>query len=105
MATVRIGLAQINPVVGDLTGNVARITAVMREAEDKGCDLLALPELAVTGYPPEDLLLRPSFIRESRAALDEVVARSGHCTTLVGVRRHGGRSGRGSRGGPRQRRW
>ncbi len=84
MPTIRVGLAQINPVVGDLTGNVERIAAVMAKADEQGCDLLALPELAITGYPPEDLLLRPSFVRDNLAALDEVVARSGRCVTLVG---------------------
>jgi NAD+ synthase (glutamine-hydrolysing) len=84
MPTIRVGLAQINTVVGDLTGNVARIVAAMADAEALGCDLLALPELAITGYPPEDLLLRPSFVRDNRAALDEVVAASARCVTVVG---------------------
>jgi len=84
MPTIRVGLAQINTVVGDLSGNVARITEVMAEAEASGCDLLALPELAITGYPPEDLLLRPSFVRDGLAALDEVVRASGRCVTVVG---------------------
>lgn len=84
MPTIRVGLAQINTVVGDLPGNVARVVEVMAEAEARGCDLLALPELAITGYPPEDLLLRPSFVRDNLAALDEVVAVSGRCVTVVG---------------------
>jgi NAD+ synthase (glutamine-hydrolysing) len=84
VATIRVGLAQINPVVGDLTGNVERILASMVQADANGCDVLALPELAVTGYPPEDLLLRPSFVRDNLAALDAVVARSGRCVTVVG---------------------
>jgi NAD+ synthase (glutamine-hydrolysing) len=84
MPTIRVGLAQINTVVGDLPGNVARILEVMGEAEALGCDVLALPELAVTGYPPEDLLLRPSFVRDNLAAVDEVVAGSGRCVTVVG---------------------
>ena len=84
MPTIRVGLAQINTVVGDLSGNVARILEVMGEAEAQGCDVLALPELAVTGYPPEDLLLRPSFVRDNLAAVDEVVAGSGRCVTVVG---------------------
>ncbi len=84
MPRIRVGLAQINTVVGDLDGNVGRITAAMDDAEARGCDLLALPELAVTGYPPEDLLLRPAFVRDGLAALDQVVARSGRCTTVVG---------------------
>jgi NAD+ synthase (glutamine-hydrolysing) len=84
MPRVRVGLAQINTVVGDLDGNVGRIGAAMDEAEAQGCDLLALPELAVTGYPPEDLLLRPAFVRDGLTALEQVVARSGRCTTVVG---------------------
>jgi NAD+ synthase (glutamine-hydrolysing) len=84
MPTIRVGLAQINTVVGDLPGNVARILEVMQEAEARCCDVLALPELAVTGYPPEDLLLRPSFVRDNLAAVDEVVAGSGRCVTVVG---------------------
>jgi NAD+ synthase (glutamine-hydrolysing) len=84
MRSVRVGLAQINPVVGDLPGNVERILAVMAEAEARGCDLVALPELAVTGYPPEDLVLRPSFVRDNRTALQQIVARSGRCVAFVG---------------------
>ena len=88
MPTIRVGLAQINPVVGDLPGNVARILEAMADAEAQGCDLLALPELAVTGYPPEDLLLRPSFVRDNLAALHEVVAGSGAVRDRGRVRRH-----------------
>jgi len=84
MPTIRVGLAQINPVVGDLPGNVARIIEVMEDADARGCHVLALPELAITGYPPEDLLLRPSFVEDNLAALDEVVAHSGRCVTMVG---------------------
>ncbi len=84
MPTIRVGLAQINPVVGDLRGNVDHVLRVMAEAEAAGCDLLALPELVVTGYPPEDLLLRPSFVRDNLDALDEVVAASGRCVTVLG---------------------
>ena len=84
MPTIRVGLAQLNPVVGDLAGNVELVRRVMEEAEVAGCDLLALPELVVTGYPPEDLLLRPSFVRDNLAALQEVVAASGRCVTVLG---------------------
>ncbi len=84
MPTLRVALAQLNPVVGDLRGNVERIVAAMSDAEAQGCDLLAVPELAITGYPPEDLLLRPSFVRDSLAAVREVVSRSGRCATVVG---------------------
>lgn len=68
----RICLAQINAVVGDLDGNAERIIRAIREAEDLGADLVALPELAVTGYPPEDLVLRRSFVRDNLEALDGI---------------------------------
>ena len=84
MAVFRVGLAQINPIVGDLDGNVEQIRAVIDEAEVQGCDLLAFPELTLTGYPPEDLLLRPSFIRDTRAALDRVIAASRRTVVVVG---------------------
>ncbi len=84
MAVIRLGLAQINPIVGDLDGNVELIRAVIAEAEAGGCDLVALPELALTGYPPEDLLLRPSFITDTRAALDRVIAASKRAVVIVG---------------------
>ena len=84
MPALRVGLAQINPVVGDLPGNAARMRAVMVEAEALGCDLLAFPELAITGYPPEDLLLRPSFVEDAREALESVIAASGRCLTVAG---------------------
>ena len=71
-------------MVGDLSGNAARLREVMAEAEALGCDLLAFPELAITGYPPEDLLLRPSFVADAQAALESVIATSGRCVTVVG---------------------
>src|SRR3989304_7816583 len=73
MRTLRVGLAQINPPVGDLDGNVAKILEYAGRARDLGCDLVAFPELAVTGYPPEDLLLRRSFIVDNLAALQRIV--------------------------------
>ena len=60
---MRLALAQINTVVGDLDGNRDRIVRRLAEARDEGADLVLFPELAVTGYPPEDLLLRPGFVR------------------------------------------
>jgi NAD+ synthase (glutamine-hydrolysing) len=92
---LRVGLAQINTVVGDIDGNAARIIAVMDEAEAAGCDLLALPELAITGYPPEDLLLRPGFVADARRALATVIAHSGHCVTVVGFVERGLATGSG----------
>ncbi|RLA80598.1 MAG: NAD+ synthase [Deltaproteobacteria bacterium] len=72
--TLRLGLAQINPTVGDLSGNVEKILEFAAEAERRGVDLLAFPELVITGYPPEDLLLKPGFIQDNLKALKEVVA-------------------------------
>ena len=88
MRTLRIGLAQINTVVGDLDGNAAKILEYAGKAADAGCDVVAFPELAVTGYPPEDLLLRPAFIRDNLAALQRIVdgspaAGAGRALTLV----------------------
>ena len=85
MAVIRLGLAQINPIVGDLDGNVDQILAAIADAEVEGCDLLAFPELALTGYPPEDLLLRPSFIRDTRAALDRVIAATNRTVVILGL--------------------
>ena len=69
---MRLALAQIDPIVGDLEGNRELILARIEEARSAGADLVLLPELAVTGYPPEDLLLRPGFIRAARASLDRI---------------------------------
>ena len=65
---MRLALAQINSVVGDLDGNRDRILARLGEARAAGADLVLFPELALTGYPPEDLLLRPGFIRAAARA-------------------------------------
>ena len=64
---MRIGLAQINTTVGDFDGNIDKILEVASEAASLGVDLLAYPELAVCGYPPEDLLFMPSFIDMNRS--------------------------------------
>ncbi|MDP1958071.1 MAG: nitrilase-related carbon-nitrogen hydrolase, partial [Rhodocyclaceae bacterium] len=63
MATLKIAVAQINCTVGDVAGNAARILAAAENAKTLGADLLLTPELALCGYPPEDLLLRPDFYR------------------------------------------
>jgi NAD+ synthase (glutamine-hydrolysing) len=81
---IRVGLCQLNVVVGDLDGNVERIVAAYDEAEAAGCDLAVFPELAVTGYPPEDLVLKPRFVSANRAALDKLAARTGRCAAVVG---------------------
>ncbi len=73
---VRIALGQINTTVGDLEGNVERMVAAAREASAAGSDLVCFPELAVTGYPPEDLVLRPEFVRDNLEALEELARRT-----------------------------
>ena len=81
---IRIALAQINPVVGDLAGNVARINRAVADARQARADLVVLPELAVCGYPPEDLLLRRRFLHDCRDALDEIIPHTAGITALVG---------------------
>jgi NAD+ synthase (glutamine-hydrolysing) len=82
---MRLALAQVNVVVGDLDGNVARIVDAVADAERDGADLVVLPELAITGYPPEDLLLRPGFVRAARQAVDEVARACTGTVALVGA--------------------
>src|SRR5437763_969571 len=79
---MRLALAQINPVVGDLDGNRDLILARLDEAKQAGADLVLFPELAVTGYPPEDLLLRPGFVRAAERTLEEI-ARAARGTVVV----------------------
>ena len=82
---MRIALAQINTTVGDLDGNRALIVSRLDEARSSGADLVLFPELAVTSYPPEDLLLRPGFVRAARRSLEEIAAASTGISALVGV--------------------
>ncbi len=84
MRRLRMGMAQVNTTVGDFAGNVRKISDSMARAKSLGVDLLTFPELAVCGYPPEDLLLKPQFIEENLRALQEVVAASGGMTVVVG---------------------
>jgi len=81
---MRLALAQINPVVGDLDGNRALILEHLTGARDAGADLVLFPELAVTGYPPEDLLLRPSFVAAAARSLDEIAREAHGLVALVG---------------------
>lgn len=74
MATLRLALAQVNYTVGDLAGNAQMVLIRTREAAAAGADLVAFPELTITGYPPEDLVLRPGFRAASRAALEKLAA-------------------------------
>jgi NAD+ synthase (glutamine-hydrolysing) len=82
---VRLALAQINTVVGDLDGNRERILARLDEAREAGADLVLFPELAVTGYPPEDLLLRPGFLRAAHRSLAEIAREAHSVVALVGT--------------------
>ena len=84
MPSLRLALCQLDLTVGDLTGNADRIIEALAEAEDAGCDLAIFPELAVSGYPPEDLLLKPRFVSESRDALERVAAATRSCVAVVG---------------------
>ena len=84
MSTLRLALAQINPVVGDVDGNAQKIIAAMERARDADADLVAFPELAISGYPPEDLLLKPSFLAANQKALERLAAASAGLTAVVG---------------------
>ncbi len=84
MRNLRVGLAQINTTVGDLEGNVARVLRYVERARELGVDIISFPELTVTGYPPEDMLLRPSFLKDNREALAVVVKGCGGITAMVG---------------------
>ncbi|MDQ3065564.1 MAG: NAD+ synthase [Actinomycetota bacterium] len=82
---MRLALAQINAVVGDLDGNRERILAALADARSAGADLVLFPELAVTGYPPEDLLLRPAFVRAAEESTRVIAAECVAITALVGT--------------------
>ena len=84
MRSMRVALAQINPTVGDLAGNADKILAYLAQARELGAELIAFPELALTGYPPEDLLLKPRFVRDNLAQLGRVAAACRGLTAVVG---------------------
>ena len=92
---MKLALAQIDPTVGDLDGNRELILARIEEARTAGADLVVLPELAVTGYPPEDLLLRAGFVHAARDSLERIAAETRassrssacHCSTTVPLQR------------------
>jgi NAD+ synthase (glutamine-hydrolysing) len=81
---VRLALCQINATVGDIAGNAERIREGVRRAQEAGADLVLFGELALTGYPPEDLLLRESFLRDARSALQKLAAGVTGTTAIVG---------------------
>jgi NAD+ synthase (glutamine-hydrolysing) len=84
-------MAQINCTVGDLQGNARKIVRGLRQAGREGVDLVLFPELAVTGYPPEDLLLRPDFVRDNRKILEEIVSETRGVVAVIGFVDHKGR--------------
>ncbi|MQF95804.1 MAG: NAD+ synthase [SAR202 cluster bacterium] len=82
--TFRLALAQINPTVGDINGNTAKILDFLSRAREAQADLVAFPEMATTGYPPEDLLFKASFLQENVAAMEKIVAASQGITVVLG---------------------
>src|SRR3954451_5689123 len=82
---MRIALAQLNQIVGDLDGNRDRILDALAEAKAGDAQLVVFPELAVTGYPPEDLLLRPGFLRAAERTLATIAAEARGVVALVGT--------------------
>jgi len=84
MRRVRVGLAQVNPTVGAIEANARLVTDWMGRARAAGCDLVAFPELTLTGYPPEDLLFKPAFIEANLRALADVTRQSKGLTAVLG---------------------
>ena len=82
---LRVALCQSNLIVGDLAGNVAALQGRIREAREQQADVVVFPELSITGYPPEDLLLKPSFVHDAAASLEEVAAGATGLVACVGV--------------------
>ena len=84
MHRLRVGIAQINTTVGDFAGNADKILKMIEESRSSGVDLLTFPELAVCGYPPEDLLFKPQFISENLRTLEKVIKASPGITVITG---------------------
>lgn len=84
MKTLRVGLAQINTTVGALKANAEKIKDYIKRAYEAGCHMVVFPELAITGYPPEDLLLKPQFIEDNLSALQDVAANTPDIVAIVG---------------------
>lgn len=81
---LRLAACQLNLVVGDLSGNTDRILKALAEAEEAGCDVAVFPELSITGYPPEDLVLKPGFVAAQRLALEQIASHTSSCAAVVG---------------------
>ena len=82
--SIKIALAQLNFTVADIKTNTAKIIAAIAEAKQQQADLVVFPELSVTGYPPEDLLLRPDFIRQAQAAVDQIKLHTDGIVAVIG---------------------
>jgi NAD+ synthase (glutamine-hydrolysing) len=93
MRTIRIGLAQMNPAVGDLAGNAEKIVRTIALAKRHGVQILAFPELMLCGYPPEDLLLKPRFLHDCEASLRRVARAARGIAVLVGAPEPAGPAG------------
>ncbi len=81
---LKIALAQVNPTVGDLDENARKIIRNIKKAQEQGAELVVLPELAITGYPPKDLLLKPSFIRKNKEKFEEITKETDGTACIVG---------------------
>ncbi|MFA5073562.1 MAG: NAD+ synthase [Nitrospirota bacterium] len=84
MKTIRISMAQINPLVGDLAGNRDKILDFTKQAKEVGTDIVVFPELAVPGYPPEDLVLKPQFVKDNLRILKEITKATQDIVSVVG---------------------
>jgi NAD+ synthase (glutamine-hydrolysing) len=84
VSRLRVAICQIDTIVGDLEANVAKVLSSMEAAEAARADIAVFPELALTGYPPEDLLLKPAFVEQNLRAIARVAAASSRCASVVG---------------------
>ena len=85
MSSLRLALAQINQTVGDLTANTDRILRYIDSAVSQGADIIAFPELAITGYPPEDLLFKSEFLDEAEKCLETIKSHTSEIMAVVGT--------------------
>ena len=84
MATLRIAACQLNLTVGDLSGNKEKILSAYTNAKDKGSDIAVFTELAVSGYPPEDLLLKRGFVHDTQEMVKEIASHTSDCVAVLG---------------------
>ena len=82
---MKIALGQINPTVGDFSGNAAKIIDFSRRAKTAGAGLIMFPELAISGYPPRDLVERPAFVARSQESLDHIAAQTNGIAVICGL--------------------